>query len=51
MGREAATLVDNFQNPATYRTTFDASALSGGIYIYRLQAGEIELTQKALFLK
>src|SRR3972149_4693292 len=39
LGREIQTLVNNFQQMNTYSVTFDANNLTGGIYYYKLQAG------------
>ncbi|MDW8436664.1 MAG: M12 family metallo-peptidase [Chloroherpetonaceae bacterium] len=38
VGRRVALLVDGEQDAGRYETLFDASALSSGIYFYRLQA-------------
>lgn len=52
LGREVAVLVDGEQKSAgEYSLTFDASALSSGIYIYRLQEGNSILTQKMTLIK
>lgn len=39
LGREVANIVDEMLAPETYRVEFDASALSTGLYVYRLNAG------------
>jgi len=51
LGREVAVLVDGFSTPGTYRTTFDGSHLSSGIYFVRLQAGTHSQTCKMVLLK
>ena len=51
LGRQVAVLVDGFSTPGTYRTTFDGSHLSSGIYFVRLQAGNHSETCKMVLLK
>jgi hypothetical protein len=40
LGSEVATLVNEFQNEGRYEINFDASKLSSGVYIYKLQAND-----------
>lgn len=51
LGREVASLVHEELRPGTYETTFDASALSSGVYFYRLRAGSFVQTMKLCLLK
>jgi hypothetical protein len=51
LGKEVATLVNKFQNANTYEVEFNASSLSTGTYIYRIEAGEFTMTKKMLLLK
>ncbi|MEW6006357.1 MAG: CotH kinase family protein [Stygiobacter sp.] len=53
LGREVATLVNEYQKPGIYSTEFRAqsSELSSGIYFYKLQAGEFSQTKKLLLMK
>ncbi|MBI5475012.1 MAG: phosphodiester glycosidase family protein [Ignavibacteriae bacterium] len=51
MGRELTTLVQQPLEPGTYETTFDASALSSGLYFYRLQAGRFSETKKLVVVR
>ena len=51
LGREIATLVDAAQMPGTYRVTWNASGLSSGVYLYRLEAGSFVQTRKMMLLK
>ncbi|MBN1634131.1 MAG: T9SS type A sorting domain-containing protein [Ignavibacteria bacterium] len=51
LGKEVATLVNEYLQPGTYETTFDASTLSGGIYFYRLQTENYTATKKLILLK
>jgi pullulanase/glycogen debranching enzyme len=51
LGKEVATLVDEFKPAGTYEVNFDASNLPSGVYIYRLQAGSYFETKKMVLLK
>jgi hypothetical protein len=51
VGREVTTLIDEDKSSGNYQANFDASTLSGGLYFYKLQAGEINITKKAILLK
>ncbi|MBN1466843.1 T9SS type A sorting domain-containing protein [candidate division KSB1 bacterium] len=52
LGTEVATLVAEQQTIGTHSASFDASALSSGIYFYKLQAGEALMeTKKMMLLK
>ena len=51
LGKEVATLVNEYLQPGTYETTFDASMLTGGIYFYRLQTENYTETKKLILLK
>ncbi len=51
LGKEAATLVHEEQAPGSYRTTFDASGLSSGVYVYRLRAGDYVGSRKMLLVR
>ena len=50
-GQKIATLVNQQQPPGTYQVNFDASNLSSGIYIYRLQTPSRVLTRKMILVK
>jgi hypothetical protein len=50
-GKEVAILVNEYLQPGTYETTFDASTLTGGIYFYRLQTENFSATKKLIILK
>jgi hypothetical protein len=51
MGQRVATLVNETRAVGSHSVTFDASALSSGMYLYRLQAGNTVLMQKMTLLK
>ncbi len=50
-GRHIRTLTDNPYPAGTHTVPFDATALSSGIYIYRLSAGHTILTRKMMLVK
>jgi len=56
LGQEVATLVNGYKVGGTYSVSWDAKdytgrAVSGGIYFYRLEAGDYSTTMKMLLLK
>ena len=51
LGEEVARLVDKEQNAGLHKISWDASAMSSGIYFYNLQAGKLSRTKKMLLLK
>jgi len=51
LGQHVAQLVNEVKNAGTYQVNWDASNLSSGIYIYRLQAGSKILTNRMILMK
>jgi photosystem II stability/assembly factor-like uncharacterized protein len=51
LGREIKTLLNELLKPGTYETTFDASALSSGIYFYTLSAGNYKETKRMTLIR
>ncbi len=52
LGQKVSVLVNNQKMPAgRYSVDFDASNLASGMYIYRLQAGNIVFTKKMTLIK
>ncbi|MGB5873026.1 MAG: T9SS type A sorting domain-containing protein [Bacteroidota bacterium] len=51
LGEEVAALVSADMVPGTYQTTFDASRLASGMYIYRLQTNTFTQSQKVMLVK
>lgn len=50
-GQEVATLINEEKTPGVYEVNFDATKLSSGVYIYRLQAGSFIDVKEMVLLK
>jgi glycosyl hydrolase family 39 (putative alpha-L-iduronidase)/type IX secretion system substrate protein len=50
LGREVATLVQRVQQAGNYQVTFNASNIGGGVYFYKLTAGQFIQINKMLFV-
>ena len=51
LGREVATLVNDYQNAGYYTIDFNASNLASGIYFYRMLAGDFSAIKKMVVIK
>jgi hypothetical protein len=51
LGREVATVVNEFKKAGRYDVTFSARNLASGVYFYRLQAGTFNDAKKLLLLR
>ncbi|MBO6585393.1 MAG: T9SS type A sorting domain-containing protein [Gracilimonas sp.] len=51
LGQEVMTVLNDFKSAGTHTATFDAGNLASGIYIYRLQAGELSLQRRMTLIK
>ncbi|MDZ7625600.1 MAG: T9SS type A sorting domain-containing protein [Ignavibacteriaceae bacterium] len=51
LGREVATLVDEYRAAGKYKTTFNAVELANGVYFYEVRAGSYSETKKMILLK
>lgn len=51
LGREVQTLVNEYEQAGKYTIRFDASKMAGGVYYYKLQAGNFNDVKKLVLLK
>lgn len=53
LGREVATIVDDYKQPGNYSSQFSISnyELSSGVYFYQLKMDQVALTKKMILLK
>lgn len=51
LGQKVMTLVDSNQSAGTYSIPFNATNLSTGLYVYRIEAGTYVATKKMMLLK
>ncbi|MCH8566791.1 MAG: T9SS type A sorting domain-containing protein [Balneolales bacterium] len=50
-GQRVSTLVNGTQQAGVHTAQFDATNLASGVYIYRLRAGSVQLTNKMMLIK
>ncbi|MDZ7266675.1 MAG: alpha/beta fold hydrolase [candidate division KSB1 bacterium] len=51
LGEKIKTLVSEALKPGKYAASFDGTGLAGGVYLYRLEAGNFSTARKMLLLK
>jgi hypothetical protein len=51
LGKELTTLVNQFKPAGKFKVEFNAKALPGGVYFYRIQAGNFIETRKMVLMK
>jgi hypothetical protein len=51
LGDEVVTLVNEEKQSGVYEVTFNASNLSSGMYLYKLQSGSFVETKKMILIK
>jgi len=51
LGREVCVLVSERRDAGVHEVKFDGSNRGSGVYLYRLQAGDIVQTKKLVLLK
>lgn len=51
LGQEVTSLYQGYQKAGSYKVDFNASKLSSGVYLYRLEAGNVSITKKLILMK
>jgi len=51
LGREVTVLVNERREAGVHEARFDASGLASGVYLYRLQTGDVTHTKRSLLLR
>jgi hypothetical protein len=51
LGQEVHSLINEYQNPGTYKVTFDASSLTSGVYFYSLSSDNFLQVKKMMLVK
>ncbi|MCX7876853.1 MAG: T9SS type A sorting domain-containing protein [Melioribacteraceae bacterium] len=51
LGQVVATLFEGYQNAGSFKVDFDASKLSSGVYVYKLQADNVNISKKLVLMK
>ncbi len=51
LGREVATLIDEYMKQGFHQAFFDASDIPSGVYFYRLTSGEQAMVQKMMLVR
>ncbi|MFN1835504.1 T9SS type A sorting domain-containing protein [Balneola sp. MJW-20] len=51
LGQRVATLIDKFVTPGSYTISFNASALTSGVYFYQLRSKEVTITRQMTLIK
>jgi hypothetical protein len=51
LGQEVATLFQGFQKAGFFKAEFNASKLASGVYLYRLESGNISIAKKLILMK
>ncbi|MBS4036206.1 MAG: T9SS type A sorting domain-containing protein [Ignavibacterium sp.] len=51
LGRDMATLVDEYKDAGYHEVEFNANSLASGVYYYRIQSGEYVETKKMVLIR
>jgi hypothetical protein len=50
-GQQVARLIDGFQDAGEHEVLFNATGLASGVYVYRLQAGDVNSVKSMILIK
>jgi len=51
LGQEVETLFQGFQKAGSFKAEFNASKLASGVYLYRLESGNVSMSRKLILMK
>ena len=51
LGREVASVINEFKKAGEYSISYDASNLASGIYIYKIEANDLTDAKKMILIK
>ena len=51
LGKEVSVLVNEMQNPGNYKVRYDASALTSGIYFYKIHSEGFSDIKRMMLIK
>ena len=51
LGQVVSELYQGYLKPGSYKAVFDASKISSGVYLYRLQFNKLDITKKMIIMK
>jgi hypothetical protein len=51
LGEQVSTLVNNIQKAGKYEVNFNASGLSSGVYVYKIEAANYTASKKLMLMK
>ena len=51
LGQAVVTLFDGVQEAGNHETTFDGTGLASGVYLYKLESGDVSLSKKLVLIK
>jgi hypothetical protein len=51
LGKEVATLINDYRTAGTHSVEFNASNLASGVYLYRIESGDFKETKRMMLVK